>query len=228
MNFKTATARTLMAIAPVATIFATIFATSGIASADQVDYTVKAGDTLAKISQEQFGTTAYVEEIAYVNHIANVNVIHEGQTLTFDGVKELDEAGADNLSAGVQAGSNVVTNAVTTPVAYTTDSVATATTPAADYSAYSGGSVALANVNTAGATGSYAAQQMAARTGVPASTWEYIIARESNGQVNAYNPSGASGLFQTMPGWGSTATVADQINSAVNAYNSQGLSAWGM
>lgn len=224
MNFKTATARTLMAIAPVATIFAT----SGIASADQVDYTVKAGDTLAKISQEQFGTTAYVEEIAYVNHIANVNVIHEGQTLTFDGVKELGETGADNLSTGVQAGSNVVTNTVTTPVTYATDSVATATTPAVDYSAYGGGSVALANGNTAGATGSYAAQQMAARTGVPASTWEYIIARESNGQVNAYNPSGASGLFQTMPGWGSTATVDDQINSAVNAYNSQGLSAWGM
>lgn len=224
MNFKTATARTLMAIAPVATIFAT----SGIASADQVDYTVKAGDTLAKISQEQFGTTAYVEEIAYVNHIANVNVIHEGQTLTFDGVKELGETGADNLSAGVQAGSDVVTNTVTTPVTYATDTVVTATTPAADYSAYSGGSVALANGNTAGATGSYAAQQMAARTGVPASTWEYIIARESNGQVNAYNPSGASGLFQTMPGWGSTATVNDQINSAVNAYNSQGLSAWGM
>lgn len=224
MNFKTATARTLMAIAPVATIFAT----SGIASADQVDYTVKAGDTLAKISQEQFGTTAYVEEIAYVNHIANVNVIHEGQTLTFDGVKELGETGADNLSTGVQAGSNAVTNSVTTPVTYATDSVVTATTPAADYSAYGGGSVALANGNTAGATGSYAAQQMAARTGVPASTWEYIIARESNGQVNAYNPSGASGLFQTMPGWGSTATVADQINSAINAYNSQGLSAWGM
>ena len=224
MNFKTATARTLMAIAPVATIFAT----SGIASADQVDYTVKAGDTLAKISQEQFGTTAYVEEIAYVNHIANVNVIHEGQTLTFDGVKELGETGADNLSAGVQAGSNVVTNAVTTPVTYATDTVVTATAPAADYSAYGGGSVAFANGNTAGATGSYAAQQMAARTGVPASTWEYIIARESNGQVNAYNPSGASGLFQTMPGWGSTATVNDQINSAVNAYNSQGLSAWGM
>lgn len=224
MNFKTATARTLMAIAPVATIFAT----SGIASADQVDYTVKAGDTLAKISQEQFGTTAYVEEIAYVNHIANVNVIHEGQTLTFDGVKELGETGADNLSVGVQAGSNVVANTVTTPVTYATDTAATAATPAADYSAYGGGSVALANGNTAGATGSYAAQQMAARTGVPASTWEYIIARESNGQVNAYNPSGASGLFQTMPGWGSTATVADQINSAVNAYNSQGLSAWGM
>lgn len=49
-----------------------------------------------------------------------------------------------------------------------------------------------------------------------------------NGDVNAYNPSGASGLFQTMPGWGSTATVEDQINSAVNAYNAQGFSAWGV
>lgn len=86
----------------------------------------------------------------------------------------------------------------------------------------------LANGNTAGATGSEAAAQMAAATGVPQSTWEYIIARESNGQVNAANGSGASGLFQTMPGWGSTATVQDQVNSAINAYNAQGLSAWGM
>ncbi|HDP3084799.1 TPA: transglycosylase, partial [Staphylococcus aureus] len=51
--------------------------------------------------------------------------------------------------------------------------------------------------------------------------------RESNGQVNAYNPSGASGLFQTMPGWGPTNTVDQQINAAVKAYKAQGLSAWG-
>ena len=87
--------------------------------------------------------------------------------------------------------------------------------------------VVLSNGNTAGETGSYAAARMAELTGVSASTWENIIARESNGQVNAYNPSGASGLFQTMPGWGSTATVEDQIQSAYNAYNAQGLSAWG-
>ncbi|MBF0715955.1 G5 domain-containing protein [Gemella palaticanis] len=92
----------------------------------------------------------------------------------------------------------------------------------------SGYPVVLANGNTAGETGAYAAKQMEARTGVSASTWEHIIARESNGQVNARNASGASGLFQTMPGWGSTATVDDQINAAVKAYNSQGLSAWGM
>ena len=67
---------------------------------------------------------------------------------------------------------------------------------------------------------------MAAATGVPQSTWESIIVRESNGDHTAANGSGASGLFQTMPGWGSTATVEDQIQSALNAYNAQGLSAW--
>ena len=99
--------------------------------------------------------------------------------------------------------------------------------PAQSYSA-PGGSFVLANGNTAGADGVAAAQEMARRTGVPASTWEHIIARESNGQVGARNASGASGLFQTMPGWGSTATVQDQIEAATRAYNAQGLSAWGM
>lgn len=83
------------------------------------------------------------------------------------------------------------------------------------------------NGNTAGTIGSQAAAQMAAATGVPQSTWEAIIARESNGNPYVSNASGASGLFQTMPGWGSTATVQDQINSAISAYNAQGLSAWG-
>ena len=99
--------------------------------------------------------------------------------------------------------------------------------PAQSYSA-PGGSVVLSNGNTAGADGAAAAQEMARRTGVSASTWEHIIARESNGQVGARNASGASGLFQTMPGWGSTATVQDQIDSATRAYQAQGLSAWGM
>ena len=98
-------------------------------------------------------------------------------------------------------------------------------TPQYSYSQSSGG-VVLSNGNTAGEVGSYAAAQMAAATGVPQSTWESIIARESNGDHTAANGSGASGLFQTMPGWGSTATVEDQIQSALNAYNAQGLSAW--
>lgn len=107
-----------------------------------------------------------------------------------------------------------------------------ATSSIQSYSAQSysaaGSSVRLSNGNTAGAEGAAAAQEMARRTGVSASTWEHIIARESNGQVNARNASGASGLFQTMPGWGSTATVQDQINAATRAYKAQGLAAWGM
>ena len=107
-----------------------------------------------------------------------------------------------------------------------------ATSSSQSYSAQSyssaGGSVRLSNGNTAGAEGAAAAQEMARRTGVSASTWEHIIARESNGQVNARNASGASGLFQTMPGWGPTATVQDQINAATRAYKAQGLAAWGM
>nr|WP_276748412.1 G5 domain-containing protein [Gemella morbillorum] len=106
--------------------------------------------------------------------------------------------------------------------------VGTKQRPASQMAKTAGGTVALANGNTAGATGAAAAQEMARRTGVPASTWEYIIARESNGQPGARNASGASGLFQTMPGWGSTATVEDQINAATRAYQAQGLSAWGM
>ncbi|MEQ9764682.1 transglycosylase [Streptococcus sp. ZJ151] len=117
---------------------------------------------------------------------------------------------------------------VTTKVAYNTQ-VATgvpAQTQTTQQHVAPSGRV-LSNGNTAGRDGTYAAAQMAAATGVDQATWEHIIARESNGQVGARNASGASGLFQTMPGWGSTATVQDQINSAINAYNAQGLSAWG-
>lgn len=91
-----------------------------------------------------------------------------------------------------------------------------------------GQAIVLSNGNSAGAIGTEAAARMAAATGVPQSTWEYIIARESNGDPTVANPSGASGLFQTIPGWGSTATVEDQINTAIHVYNNQGLAAWGM
>lgn len=117
--------------------------------------------------------------------------------------------------------------ATTSAASTNTDTTSTQNTGTAPSVAATGsGSVVLSNGNTAGEVGSYAAAQMAAATGVPQSTWESIIARESNGDHTAANGSGASGLFQTMPGWGSTATVEDQIQSALNAYNAQGLSAW--
>lgn len=115
----------------------------------------------------------------------------------------------------------------TAPVAETV-TVAQVAAPQAYVSSTGAQPLVLANGNTAGAIGTAAAARMAAATGVPQATWEYIIARESNGDPTVANPSGASGLFQTMPGWGSTATVEDQINAALNAYNNQGLAAWSM
>lgn len=200
-------------------------------SADQVSntYTIKAGDTLSQIAQDHFGSVDYADEIAYINGITNIDLIFAGETLNLEGVKEA-KVPSDYHVEGLEAQTQATTaSASASNYQYATGATYQAPQVAVtqDYSGYGTGSVVLSNGNTAGEIGSYAAAQMAARTGVPASTWEHIIARESNGQVNAYNPSGASGLFQTMPGWGSTATVEDQINAATNAYNAQGLSAWG-
>lgn len=52
------------------------------------------------------------------------------------------------------------------------------------------GLVIISNGNTAGEIGSYAAVQMATVTGVPQSTWESIIARESNGDYTVASSSG--------------------------------------
>ena len=184
------------------------FATGTIASAES--YTGKSGDTLSEIAKEK---NTSVEKIVELNKIENPDLIKVGQILELDEEKN-SEVSTETTTEEAVTYEDVTYNA---PAASTTYSQ-----PAANTSS----NVVLPNGNTAGATGSYAAARMAELTGVPASTWEHIIARESNGQVNAYNPSGASGLFQTMPGWGSTATVDDQIQSAYRAYNAQGLSAW--
>lgn len=197
-----------------ATTLATFAATTGTVSADEMkSYTIKSGDTLAQIAEDHFGSVDYVNAIAKVNNIENVNLIYTGEVLQFEKVKETYDSGVKGLTINYQT-------TYQTPTA--TNNVAQA---APTYAA--GGSVVLSNGNTAGELGSQAAAVMAARTGVDQATWENIIARESNGQLNAYNPSGASGLFQTMPGWGSTATFDDQIEAATRAYNAQGLSAWG-
>ncbi|VUX02158.1 putative transglycosylase IsaA precursor [Streptococcus constellatus] len=185
------------------------FATGAIVSAES--YTVKSGDTLSEIAKEK---NTSVEKLVKLNKIENPDLIKAGQIL------ELDE---EDLSAG---STETATEEAVTYEDVTYNAPAASTTYSQPATANYSSNVVLPNGNTAGATGSYAAARMAELTGVPASTWEHIIARESNGQVNAYNPSGASGLFQTMPGWGSTATVDDQVQAAYRAYSAQGLSAW--
>ena len=180
-----------------------------VANADS--YTVKSGDTLSEIAKEK---NTSVEKIVELNKIENPDLIKVGQIL------ELDEEKNSEVST------ETTTEEAVTYEDVTYNAPAASTTYSQPATASTSSNVVLPNGNTAGATGSYAAARMAELTGVPASTWEHIIARESNGQVNAYNPSGASGLFQTMPGWGSTATVDDQIQAAYRAYSAQGLSAW--
>ena len=179
-------------------------------------YQVKSGDTLSKIALEN---NTSVENIIASNNLTNEDLIYAGQVIELG---ERSKSMVDKVAPQEQA--KPAENKAAQP---TQNQATYAANASVTFAQASNVGIVLSNGNTAGAQGSYAAARMAEMTGVPASTWEAIIARESNGQVNAANASGASGLFQTMPGWGSTATVDDQIQAAYNAYSSQGLSAWG-
>ena len=183
---------------------------SGIATVNAETYEVKSGDTLSKIALEN---NTSVENIIASNNLTNEDLIYAGQIIELG---ERSKSMIDKVAPQEQA-----KPAESAPAAaQTAQKQTTYAANAAVTSAQStNGGIVLSNGNTAGEQGSYAAARMAEMTGVPASTWEAIIARESNGQVNAANASGASGLFQTMPGWGSTATVDDQIQAAYNAYS---------
>ncbi|MDR2977371.1 MAG: transglycosylase family protein [Streptococcaceae bacterium] len=75
---------------------------------------------------------------------------------------------------------------------------------------------------------SYAANKMAANTGVSAAKWVEVIMAESGGNPNAVNSSsGAYGLFQLLGhGEYSGMSIDEQIAMATGVYLSQGPSAW--
>lgn len=222
----------MIGLATIATLFATQSAQADEKAKsskkdEEKTYTVKKGDTLSEIAKEN---DRKIEYLIALNDIKNADKIDVGQKIKLgDGEKLPEGKTLPRLNAGGGYTVQQASSSSTTVSTFVSADTQTYYAPTTTYSApvATGSGVVLSNGNTAGETGAYAAQQMAAATGIPASTWEHIIARESNGQVNAYNASGASGLFQTMPGWGSTATVDDQIQAALNAYNAQGLSAWG-
>lgn len=218
MSIKSKFSKLSIALLSGAAIGAAMITTSGSASADEI-YTVKSGDTLSEISYA-FNLNGDYNSIAKANNIKDVNVITVGQKLVITNSGNIKKATKSDVKSLPEVAKN------STAAEAATTSAASTTTSSAASTSNSSASTTSSNVSASGA-----AQAMAQRTGVSASTWQAIINRESGGNPNATNASsGAYGLFQLLGhGEHQGMSVSEQVDMAVSVYNAAGgMSPWAL
>lgn len=190
-------------------------------------YTVKSGDTLAKIAKKKYHTQslAAIETIVQTNNLTNRDLIFVGDKLQLPKkIKKIEEnkvtyqAPTQPQNVGTYTQPPSQTTQQQNVTSQNTDSTASQnTTSTATTPSYTG----------VGDLHSYVTSRMASATGVDAGTWEKIIQRESNWNSTVVNSSGYMGLFQLAPGYkGNGGSVDEQIEGAIELYKKQGLNAW--
>ena len=183
--------------------------TIGGASVSANTITVQAGDTVAKIA-DQNGTT--VQQITSQNNLQNPNLIYVGDKIV------IPDGGSTVASSAVASGTVASQTTVT-------NQQAQQSTKSHDQENYQ--SVSSTSGTLSSSEVQNVANQMEQRTGVSASEWKTIMWRESNNQVSVTNPSsGSHGLFQSM--YTQSNSVQDQIDDAASLYKKQGMQAWAL
>lgn len=98
---------------------------TGTANADEINYTIKANDTLSSIAQEYFGSSDYVNRIATDNNISNVNLIYVGETLVLNTDASATVAQTTATAASTSQAATTQTTQTTTQSTTTYSSTAT-------------------------------------------------------------------------------------------------------
>lgn len=190
-------------------------------------YTVKSGDTLAKIAKKKYHTQslAAIETIVQTNNLTNRDLIFVGDKLQLPKkIKKIEEnkvtyqapTQPQNVGTYTQPPSQITQQQNVTSQ-NTASTASQNTTSTATKPSYTG----------VGDLHSYVTSRMASATGVDAGTWEKIIQRESSWNSTVVNSSGHMGLFQLAPGYkGNGGSVDEQIEGAIDLYKKQGLNAW--
>ena len=186
------------------------------AVAEASTVTVKAGDTVSEIALAN-GTT--ISQIKKDNNLNNVNLIFAGDKLKVNESSSAVSQPVQSSSSSASQGTQSSQSRVQAPQSASSTSK----------SSYTGSSVSASSGTLSGSEKQAVLNQLQSRTGVSSSTWNTVITRESNWQVNAANPSStARGLLQQL--YGGTGSVQSQVDNAVKLYHNAGnsMSPWAL